>query len=290
MTPSIVVGVDGSPQSLQAVDWALEEARHRALPVRIVHVALRWEYSAAAPPEPGLEASRPEAAALNVLELAEEHARTHAPDVDVSTSLGIGHVPRVLLEEAADAVILVVAARGTGAFSGIMLGSVSRQVAEHAPCPVVVVPHHPDPEPRPAEVVVGVDGSEASMDAIGFAMEEAALRRVGLRAIHVWEHAAYPPAMRPASYGDLSIEQEAMRVLAESLAPWKSKYPTVPVVEQVVQGRSPAEALSGATVRASLLVVGARGHGGFPGLRLGSVSHAVLQQAQGPVAIVRPRS
>ena len=289
MTRPIVVGVDGSPQSLQAVDWAADEARLRRLPLRIVHVALRWEYSAAAPPEPGLEASRPETAALRVLELAEDRAAARVPDIEISTALGIGHVPNTLLEEASDALLLVVAARGTGAFSGIMLGSVSRQVAEHAVTPVVVVPHHPDPDPRPAEVVVGVDGSEACMDAIGFAMEEAALRGVGLRAIHVWDHTAYPPAMRPASYSKLSVEQEGARVLSESLAPWKSKYPTVPVVEQVIQGRPPTEALAGATVRAALLVVGARGHGGFPGLRLGSVSHAVLQQAQGPVVIVRPR-
>ncbi|WP_198652890.1 universal stress protein [Actinocorallia populi] len=290
MTRPIVVGVDGSSEALQAVDWAVDEARYRRSPVRIVHIALRWEYSAGAPPEPGLDAARPEAAALHVLELAEERARERAPEVEVSTRLGIGHVPRTLLEEAHDAVLLAVASRGTGAFSGIMLGSVSRQVAEHATCPVVVVPHHTDPEPRHAEVVVGVDGSEASMNAVGFALEAAATRQAGVRALHVWEHSAAPRAARPASYSEVSVDQEGMRLLVESLAPWKRKYPTVPVVEQVVQGRTPTEALSAATVRAALLVVGARGHGGFSGLRLGSVSHAVLQQAQGPVAVVHSGS
>lgn len=287
MTQPIVVGVDGSSEALQAVDWAADEARFRRAPLRIVHIALRWEYSAGAPPEPGLDAARPEAAALRVLELAEERARARAPDVDVSTRLGIGHVPRTLLDEAHDAVLLAVASRGTGAFSGIMLGSVSRQVAEHASCPVVVVPHHTDPEPRYAEIVVGLDGSEPAMYAAEFALEEAAMRQVGVRALHVWEqHSAAPRATRPASYSEVSVDQEGMRILVESLAPWKSKFPTVPVVEQVVQGRTPTEALSAATVRAALLVVGARGHGGFSGLRLGSVSHAVLQRARGPVAIV----
>lgn len=290
MTRPVVVGVDGSADSLQALDWALDDARRRMLPLLIVHVAVRWEYSAGGEPEPGLEASRPEAAALRVLETAEDHVRGRVPDADVSTRLGIGHVPSTLLEEAAEAAMLVVASRGTGAFSGIMLGSVSRQVAEHAPCPVVVVPHHHASEPRSAEIVVGVDGSETSAKAVGFALEEAAMREVGLRAIHVWEHAASPRLLRPASSGEAAVEQEGARILAETLAPWRDKYPTVPVVEQVVQGRSPAEALTGATLRASLLVVGSRGHGGYSGLRLGSVSHAVLQGAQGPVAVVHPDS
>ena len=283
----IVVGVDGSAQSLQALDWALDEARLRGLPVRIVHVALRWEYSAMAPPEPGLGAARPEEAALGVLEQAGQHARARAPELDISTFLGIGHVPSTLLQKASDAALLVVAARGTGAFSGLMLGSVSRQVAEHASCPVIVVPHETDPEPRQAEVVVGVDGSEASLDAVGFALEEASLRGVGLRVVYVWYHPAYPRSMRPAAYNDAAIEQEGARLLSESLIPWKARYPDVPFTEQVIQGRSPADALSDATRDAALLVVGARGHGGFAGLRLGSVSHAVLHRAQGPVAVVR---
>jgi nucleotide-binding universal stress UspA family protein len=281
----IVVGVDGSEQALQAVDWAVDEARLRRLPVRIVHVAVRWEYSAAAPPEPGLEASRPESQALRLLELAEEHAHDRDPDVEVGTRLAIGHIASTLLEEASDAALLVVAARGTGAFSGLLLGSVSRQVVEHASCPVVVVPHHD--EQRTAEIVVGVDGSEGSMYAAGFALEEASLRGVGVRVVHVWEHAVYPRSMRPAVYNDANIEKEGAMLLAESLIPWKAKYPHVPFVEQVVQGRSAPEALAGATRNAALLVLGARGRGGFPGLRLGSVSHAVLQKAQGPVAIVR---
>lgn len=288
MSNPIVVGVDGSQQSLKAVDWALEEARYRRLPVRIVHIAVRWEYSAAAPPEPGLEAPRPEEAALRVLELAEEHARSRAPDLEIDTRLGIGHPPSTLLSEAADAALLVVASRGTGAFSGLLLGSVSRQVAEHASCPVVVVPHEREPEPRQSEIVVGVDGSEASLDALGFALAEAAARGVGVRAIHVWDHPAYPRSMRPATYNEAAVELEGARLLSESLAGWKAKYPTVPLVEQVIQGRPPAEALSDASRTASLLVVGARGHGGFAGLRLGSVSHAVIHHAQGPVAVVRP--
>ena len=127
---------------------------------------------------------------------------------------------------------------------------IARDAGNVDACPVVVVPHHTDPDPRAAEIVVGVDGSETSMKAVGFALEEAAMREVGLRAIHVWEHPAYPRAMRPASYSQVSVDQEGARVVTEALAPWRGRYPSVPVVEQVVQGRTPAETLSSATVRA----------------------------------------
>ncbi|WP_169806621.1 universal stress protein [Microtetraspora malaysiensis] len=280
----IVVGVDGSAQALRAVDWAAAEAGRRRLPLRIVHIAVRWEYSIAIR-EPGLEAPRPQAAGLEVLEIAEERARTFA-SVDVSCRLGIGPIPATLLQEAADAALLVLGPLGTGAFPRLLLGSVSRQAAEHASCPVVIVPQESDTRPGRSGIVVGIDGSAASIEAVGFAFEESSLRSVGLRAIHAWDHPAYPPEMCAARYDTTAVEQEGARLLSESLAGWKTEYPDVPVVEQVVEG-APVPTLVDASGNAELLVVGARGRGGFPGLRLGSISHAVLHHAKGPVAVVR---
>jgi nucleotide-binding universal stress UspA family protein len=287
MNKSVMVGVDGSAAALYAVDWAAAEAGRRRLPLRIVHVAARWEYNAAAPAEPGVEAPRPEAAGLQVLRIAEERARTFA-SVDVSCRLGIGPVPLTLLQEAEDAALLVLGPRGAGGFTRLLLGSVSRQAAEHAPCPVVIVPPDTDTRPRRAEIVVGVDGSAGSIDAVGFALEEASLRAVGLRAIHAWAHPAYPPEMRPARYDQMAVEREGARLLSESLAGWKSKYPDVPLLEQVIEG-APVDVLIETSGSAELLVVGARGRGGFPGLRVGSVSHAVLHRARGPLVVV-PRA
>ncbi|WP_066948167.1 universal stress protein [Microtetraspora fusca] len=284
MSKPIVVGVDGSAQALRAVDWAAAEAGRRRLPLRIVHIAVRWEYSIAIK-EPGLEAPRPEAAGLEVLEIAEERARTFA-SVDVSCRLGIGPIPATLLQEAADAALLVLGPHGIGGFPRLLLGSVSRQAAEHASCPVVIVPQESDTRPGRSGIVVGIDGSEASVDAVGFAFEEASLCSVGLRAIHAWAHPAYPQEMRAARYDTTAVEQEGARLLSESLAGWKAQYPDVPVIEQVVEG-APVPVLADASGDAELLVVGARGRGGFPGLRLGSISHAVLHYAKGPVAVVR---
>ncbi|MFF3667159.1 universal stress protein [Microtetraspora malaysiensis] len=280
----IAVGVDGSAQALRAVDWAAAEAGRRRLPLRIVHIAVRWEYSIAIQ-EPGLEAPRPQAAGLEVLEIAEERARTFA-SVDVSCRLGIGPVPATLLQETADAALLVLGPQGTGAFPRLLLGSVSRQAAEHASCPVVIVPQESDARPGRSGIVVGIDGSAASIEAVGFAFEESSLRSVGLRAIHAWDHPAYPPEMRAVRYDTTAVEQEGARLVSESLAGWKAEYPDVPVVEQVVEG-APVPILVDASGNAELLVVGARGRGGFPGLRLGSISHAVLHHAKGPVAVVR---
>lgn len=284
MSGPIVVGVDGSRQALYAVDWAAAEAGRRRLPLRIVHVAVRWEYGTAMPAGPGSATPRPEAAGLGVLEIAEERARTFA-SVDVGSRLGVGPVPETLLEEAADAAVLVLGTHGAGGLARLLLGSVSRHAAEHATGPVVIVPHDADGRGR-SGVVIGVDGSPSSIDAVGFAFEEAALRAVGLRAIHAWTHPTGPPEMRPVRYSTAEAEREGARLLSESLAGWKTRYPDVPVVEQVIEG-APAEVLIDASAGAELLVVGARGRGGIPGLHLGSVSHAVLHRSRGPLAVVR---
>ncbi|MCO5995590.1 universal stress protein [Actinoallomurus rhizosphaericola] len=286
MREPVVVGVDGSTQALLAVDWAAAEAGCRRLPLRIVHVSTGWERGdIPAYRGRGAPSAEPESPGLRVLDAAEERARTFT-SVPIERRLGVGPVPRTLLEESAGGVLLVLGQRSSGTLTRLLLGSVSRQAAEHAGCPVVVVPMDPDRRARRPEIAVGVDGSDASIEAVGFALEEAALRGVGLRAIHVWNRPDSPPDMRPVCYNALTAEEEGARVLSESLAGWRAKYPDVPVTEQVIEDR-PVTVLAEASRTAELLVVGARGRGGFPGLRLGSVGHAVLHHAKGPVAVVR---
>ncbi|GAA4629342.1 universal stress protein [Actinoallomurus vinaceus] len=289
MRKPIVVGVDGSRQALNAVDWAAAEAGRRRLPLRIVHITTEWERGdIPADRGRGSMAPRTESPGLRVLDVAEERARTFA-SLEIERRLGVGPVPGTLLQESAGGALLVLGQRGTGSFARLLLGSVSRQAAEHAPFPVVIVPADTDHRPRRPEIVVGIDGSEASVDAVAFALEEAAMRAIGLRAIHAWNRPDYPVEMRPASYNAFTIEEEGARVLSESLAGWTAKYPDVSVIQQVIEG-SPAAVLTEASHTAELLVVGARGRGGFPGLRLGSVSHAVLHHTEGPLAVVRRSS
>jgi nucleotide-binding universal stress UspA family protein len=141
MTPDIVVGVDGSPASEAALRFALEEARLRELPLRVV---CAWEASASAfigeafapTPDVFLEA---EHHAEAVLRSALERL---APDntVQVEALSAEGHPATVLVEQARDAELLVVGSRGRGAAGSLLLGSVSQSVAHHAPCPLVIVP------------------------------------------------------------------------------------------------------------------------------------------------------
>jgi nucleotide-binding universal stress UspA family protein len=139
----IVVGVDGSESSRAALRFALAEARLRAVPVRAVavwHVPIAVYEGAYATPDTSLldELRDQTAEALND---AVEGAGDAARGVSLETVVREGQPATVLLDEAADADLLVVGSRGLGGFRGLLLGSVGQQCAHHAPCPVVIVPH-----------------------------------------------------------------------------------------------------------------------------------------------------
>jgi nucleotide-binding universal stress UspA family protein len=281
---SVVVGVDGSESSLDAVRLAAREASLRRRPLLAVH-AFVWALMRVpvgphplGPPDGGLRNQ-----AERLVSEAVEEARKAAPEVAVTARTVDGTVAPVLLAEARDAYMVVLGDRGLGGFSGLLVGSVAVQVAAHATCPVVVAKgeRHPD-----GPVVVGVDGSAVSDRAVGFAFEEASLRDAPLVAIHSWQ------LPMPTEFGDplpLGYDQEIAaakeRALSEGIAGWGERFPDVAVTRRVHQGR-PAEALVDGSDQAQLVVAGARGRGGFTGLLLGSVSQAVLHHARCPVAIV----
>src|SRR5690606_3692092 len=167
---------------------------------------------------------------------------------------------------------------------GLLLGSVAVGLGGHARCPLVVVRAVQDSEPT-APVVVGVDGSPLSDPALAFAFEAAAVRGVALEAVHAWRELVGDLDMATLLDWD-AIETEERALLAERLAGWAEKYPDVPV-RRVVTRERPARVLVEQSRGAQLVVVGSRGRGGFTGLVLGSVSHAVLHHAHCPVAVVR---
>jgi len=137
--PRVVVGVDGSPGSLDALRVALEEAQLRQAPLRVV-MAWQLTWLEIALETPAL-AEQVEEHAAEVLEAAlasVDHGR--GAGVEVSGELVNGHASTVLLEAAHDATLLVVGTRGTGAVSGTLVGSVAHAAIHHARCPVLVVP------------------------------------------------------------------------------------------------------------------------------------------------------
>ncbi|MFJ2863254.1 universal stress protein [Kitasatospora sp. NPDC087314] len=138
--PRIVVGVDGSPASEQALRWAVGYAR--AVGGTISAIAA-WEYPAfygwAGSGVPTAEAFNPEELAGKTLSDTVVKVVGDDPGVRISESVMPGNAAQALLEAAKGAALLVVGSRGLGGFSGVLLGSVSRHLTEHAPCPVVVV-------------------------------------------------------------------------------------------------------------------------------------------------------
>jgi len=141
---TIVVGIDGSPQSLGALRFALAEAALRGAKVRAVHAwSIPYAPLSTAPfvvvaDLPELERSVMEHAervldeALQQLELPE--------GVEVEREVAKGDATHALIRSAENAELLVVGSRGRGGFAGLLLGSVSQRCAHHAPCPVVIVP------------------------------------------------------------------------------------------------------------------------------------------------------
>ncbi|MFF5214171.1 universal stress protein [Micromonospora sp. NPDC000442] len=282
----IVVGVDGSEIALHAVRAAAREAAYRHRPLRIVHAFIWPLMKVPLGPAPGAPADgglRNQAERCVADAVAE--AGKVAPEVSVTGAVVDGAASTVLLAEARDAALVVLGNRGLGGFAGLLLGSVAVQVSAHADCPVLVVRSESRAD---GPVVVGIDGSELSQEAVRFAFEEAAWRGTELVAVHAWLYPtpAGPGDILPLVYDLDAFRDEEERILAEAVAGWSERYPEVPVRRRLVRG-SPGRALVEESRTAQLVVVGARGRGALGGLLLGSVSHAVLHHAHSPLAIVR---
>jgi len=281
----VVVGVDGSAASLEAVALAAREAILRNRPLHVVH-AFIWPLmrvplgpSPSGPPEGGF---RNQAAGL--LDEAVARARAVAPDALITSEIITGDAGPVLLRCAATAHLVAIGDRGLGGFSGLLLGSVAVKLAAQSDCPVLVSRgevHAAGP------VVVGVDGSAANEAAVGFAFDSANRRGATLLAVHAWSHPASTVTadMMELVYDRAAVQADEERQLADALARWQMQYPDVTVIRSVSRAGA-SKALVEASSDSQLVVVGARGRGGLAGLLLGSVSQAVLHHAACPVAVV----
>lgn len=281
-----MVGVDGSVGATSAARWAAVEARRRGAPLRLV-AAYPWTWDAEEPAGPG-EPPRTglRSRAEQDLDAARVAVQAAAPGSRVEGECVIGAPIEVLVEEARRAQLMVVGSRGLGGLAGLVLGSVAVALSVTAPCPVVVVRGDAHEAPGPAPVVVGVDDSPSSEAAIGFAFAAAAGRGVPLVAVHTWlEHVYDAQVAAMIDWPGLREHQRAW--LARRLVGWTEKYPEVPLT-QLVERDAAARTLVERSADAQLVVVGSRGRGNLAGLFMGSVSHAVLQHAHCPVAVVRP--
>ncbi|GAA3084404.1 universal stress protein [Streptosporangium carneum] len=276
--PDVVVGYDGSDFSMQALEWAMDEAELRRLPLTVTH-AWRWPYGEA---DEEVK-SHLRKAAEHVLYHGVDCARSRSAITGAAGDLYEGAAAERLVELSARAELVVVGSRGMGALARTVVGSVAGYTAAHARCPVVVV-RGPGPIPVPRHrgaVVLGVTDHTPDA-AIGFTFGEAAVRGlelVAVRAGHV-RTAAWGTAMPLVPDVEVAA-QVAEEDLLQRLEPWQAGHPAVPVRARFVTA-PPKDALLDLAGQASVVVVGgARGSG-----RLGSVTRTLLRHGTGPVAVV----
>ncbi|MEV6874627.1 universal stress protein [Amycolatopsis sp. NPDC051128] len=290
----ITVGVDGSAGSTAAVAWAAKIASLRHLELRIVHgLQLAGLYYGGGLLGAGAEALFDAIQVDGERAIADARSVAASIDKDLIVSTELPNEPPVpmLIDESRHARMLVVGRTGTGGFADMLLGGTAASVASHAHCPVAVVRGRQDSTDIPVTgpVVVGVDGSPNSEQAIAVAFEEASLRGTTLVAVHAWNDVTYEDAFGSARIltQPESLEEGEERLLGQRLAGWQEKYPDVEIRRQLVRDR-PRHVLIEASETAQLVVVGSRGRGGFSGMLLGSTSQALAQHARCPVLVVRP--
>ena len=290
----VVVGFDESPEAEMALAWAADQAALYGLPLIVVYAAdpptvLPWTSGAFLPSHTDLRQTAAKVARRG----AERVRRTH-PGVPVRSIGVVGSPAAELVAQSGSASVVIVGHRTTSGIPGSSLGSVSFALSAHARCPVLVVQGDDPREPGPGRpVVVGVDSSRSSLRAVAFAADAAELAGADLVVVSAWSKPGWEPWMGelwsdPGRTADrLAAAYEAAgSSVQDALTQVRQEHPGVVARASTPEG-PPAEVLLTEAEGAGLLVIGPRGHGGFAGLALGSVTRAVLRQAALPVAVVR---
>ena len=260
MTQRVVVGIDGSDAAAAALCWAVAEARLREAEL------VAWTIE-----QPG-QASTPQVSAATLHQLADGYP--------MEVRHGYGDPAEELVSACGGADLLVVGSRGHSALAGLLLGSVSRAAVSHARCTVVVVRPLPDEQRPRGRVLVGVDMSGHSREALRIAAEEARLRGADLHVVHAvhWD----------------STGTELITPTRQQLVGWGRDLVAAELAATGVQARPvvvyghATDVLVRHSAHADLLVLGARGRGSLAGVLLGSTSGHCAQHARCPVMIVHP--
>ncbi|WP_067461210.1 universal stress protein [Actinomadura macra] len=273
----VLFGYDGTDENDVALRWAVEEARLRGLDLVLCH-CWHWPYP------PGHVDDDVEAiirrAGENLLERGARRARALGVPGRVRKRLRGEPVPDALVRESHGARLIVV---GSHERHQLLAGSTAMQLPARARRPTVVVRRSAVPQ---GLVVVGVDGSPGGEVALGFAIEEAALRGGALEVVcGAWEPGAVAEEELVLFSDDARLTRHRTAMLERSVRPWRERYPKVDVRISLELDR-PREVLLKAADSADLLVVGDRGTGGLDPLLLGATSSAMLHHAPCTVAIV----
>jgi nucleotide-binding universal stress UspA family protein len=297
----VVVGVDGSPGSRDALVYAITAAARLGAELEVVStisLQLVWlgGYPLSMPDVATMHAETESRLGALVLEVRADPAVTAvAGTAEVPTALVVSMGPAAerLVQISGDADLLVVGSRGRGLVRSALLGSVALHCATHARCSVVVV--HPTPAAhRTGRVLVGVDGSGGSRAALAAAVREAARRSAEVDVVTTYRTAdpwtALSSVVLPSEEEvRLDLQRGAQALVEDVLDEHRARSTgAVPRVRVVVTEGPAADVLVRWAADAELLVVGSRGHGGLRGLLLGSVALACAAHGPGPVMVVHP--
>jgi len=277
----IVVGTDGSEHAATALRWAVAEAAVHDAQLEVVYV---WSF---------LNQMHVDDTASFEPDYDEERARRSLGDwiarhAGEDAAAGIAHrvvldaPDRALLEAGDAADLLVLGARGTGEFEGLLVGSVSDRVAQLAAGPVAVV--RSEAPVAGGRIVAGIDGSARSTLALRWAAREARARGASLDVVHSSRLSMVAAPFVHGGMPALSAMEDADRAILDA-ATSDDALTGVPVRAHL-SSDSPARALVEIAGGADLVVVGTRGLGRVAGTLLGSVSRQVLHHAPCPVVVL----
>ncbi|MFI2102052.1 universal stress protein [Isoptericola sp. NPDC019693] len=292
---SLMVGVDGTQESMHALEWAAWYARDTGCTLHIVSSFMLPGFTGSytfAHDIPMVDDPYARRYVEDLLDRA--HKRVAEIGVPATTEVATGDATTVLAERSAAHRFVVIGARGAGGFVERLLGTVSANLPVRAQCPTVVVPLHArddgadgrDPGRRGRRIVVGADGSRSSEAAVEAAVAQAqewGAEVVVARAVTMvgWSHSPW------LDTGFRDSVMEAARADTDRLRDrLRTTYPDVVTRTDVVEGHA-VDVLVAASRDADLLVVGSRGRGGIRGLVLGSTSQAVLRRSLCPVLVPR---
>jgi nucleotide-binding universal stress UspA family protein len=248
----VVVGIDGSPAADIAVKWAAVEATSLHSTLRMLHAVAAHEAASNAG---------------EVVYRAVQLARGLAPGIEIDTHIDKGTPSTVLVKASGDAEVVVIGSRGLGLMAGALVGATGLDLAANARCPIVVV--RPDlAELDGVRVVIGYDGSPAGDTALDYGIEYARRHNLAVRVV-----AAQPTGT------------ELHRITEDQLREAVHKRDGHDAELIQITGH-PAEHILRLSSDAGLIVLGARGRGGFAGMLIGSVSQTVLHHADCPVTII----
>ena len=282
---AVVVGADGSEDSVRAIDWAAEHAKTEGRDLVLVHGVgspgsnVQWLASG------GIEITNylaeMDAAGQAILDTAAARVAPDRPEGRVHTVVERLDARHALITASERAGVVVLGSRGMGPVRSLLIGSVSAAVARHAHCPVVIVrPHHPGTVRR--GVLVGTDGTDQASDVLDFAFRQASEKSLPLTVLH----AEWDPTVRPHELAaDHPSYNAGALALAETLAGLPEKYPDVAVRRTIWRG-DPAAALLRLADDMNLVVVGHGRQDPMSRMLFGSVARDVLEHARTVVAVV----